>query len=95
MARLARFGIPGIAHHVTHRSQGSLGIDVHGTGKDVSWSYTRNPASQILTETQSTDRYSWDGHVSLARNYTTNGLNQYTGAGSASFCYDANGCSAT
>lgn len=66
-------------------------IDLHGTSRDVTWDYTRNPASQILTETQSNDAYSWDGHVTVNRTYTTNGLNQYTSAGGASFTYDANG----
>ena len=47
--------------------------------------------SYIRTETQSNDSYSWDGHVDLNRSYATNGLNQYTNAGSTAFCYDANG----
>ncbi len=68
-----------------------LALDLHGSTRDVSWSYARNPAGQIVSETQSNDAYSWDGHVDTARAYTTNGLNQYTGAGSARFCYDANG----
>jgi RHS repeat-associated protein len=70
-----------------------IGINIHGTADDVAWDYTRNPASQIRTETQSNDSYSWDGHpqTDVNRNYTTNGLNQYTGAGSDSFTYDANG----
>jgi RHS repeat-associated protein len=70
---------------------GSIALNLHGSTRDVSWSYTRNPAGQIASETQSNDAYSWDGHVDAVRAYTTNGLNQYTGAGSASFCYDANG----
>jgi RHS repeat-associated protein len=69
----------------------SIGLDLRYTSKDSTWTYTRNPASQILTETQSNDSYSWNGHANVTRNYTTNGLNQYTGAGSAAFCYDANG----
>jgi RHS repeat-associated protein len=69
----------------------AIGFDLHGTVGDVSWSYTRNPASQILSETQSNDSYSWDGHVNVTRAYATNGLNQYESAGSAAFCYDANG----
>ncbi|MBX7494541.1 RHS repeat-associated core domain-containing protein [Qipengyuania sp. 6B39] len=69
----------------------SLGIDLNSTGRDVSWGYTRNPASQILIASRSNDAYAWDGHVNLARNYTANGLNQYQNAGSAAFCYDANG----
>ncbi len=58
---------------------------------DVSWTFTRNAASQILSETQSNDSYSWDGHVDSTLSYTVNGLNQYTGAGSDVFCYDDNG----
>ena len=69
----------------------SIGFDLNGTSGDVTWGYTRNPASQILTETQSNDSYSWNAHVNLTRAYATNGLNQYTGAGSAAFCHDANG----
>jgi RHS repeat-associated protein len=57
----------------------------------VNWGFTRNPASQIATETQDNDAYSWTGHVNLERSYSANGLNQYTAAGSAGFCYDANG----
>ncbi len=69
----------------------SIGFDLNGTVGDVTWGYTRNPASQILSETQSNDSYAWDGYVALTRAYTTNGLNQYESAGSAAFCYDANG----
>ncbi|MDP2129914.1 MAG: RHS repeat-associated core domain-containing protein [Erythrobacter sp.] len=69
----------------------ALTQDFVGTAADSTWSYTRNPASQITAETQSNDSYSWDGHVNLTRPYTSNGLNQYQTAGSAAFCYDANG----
>ncbi|MEP0390745.1 MAG: RHS repeat-associated core domain-containing protein [Erythrobacter sp.] len=70
-----------------------IGINIHGTADDVTWGYTRNPASQIRAETQSNDSYSWDGHpqTDVNRSYTTNGLNQYTSAGPSSFTYDANG----
>ncbi|MEM9311490.1 MAG: hypothetical protein AAGA34_08590, partial [Pseudomonadota bacterium] len=68
-----------------------IGINLDGTAQDVTWTYTRNPASQIATETQSNDSYSWDGHVAVSRAYTTNGLNQYSAAGGSSFCYDDNG----
>ncbi|PNQ76352.1 hypothetical protein BA950_07700 [Erythrobacter sp. SAORIC-644] len=69
----------------------SLSLDLNSTTRDVNWGYTRNAASQILTENQSNDAYSWNGHVNFDRSYTTDGLNQYTAAGSAAFCYDANG----
>ncbi len=57
----------------------------------AAWSFTRNPASQIVSETQSNDAYSWNGHVVTDRTYATNGLNQYTSAGGQNFCHDANG----
>ncbi|MBX7495258.1 hypothetical protein K3172_05255 [Qipengyuania sp. 6B39] len=69
----------------------SLALDGHGTASDVTWSFTRNQASQLTSEAQSNDAYSWNGFVALARDYTDNGLNQYTTAGGASFCYDVNG----
>ncbi|MEL7190213.1 MAG: RHS repeat-associated core domain-containing protein, partial [Pseudomonadota bacterium] len=80
----------------THDAAGrvsALHLNLHNSGRDVSWIFTRNPASQILSETQTNDSYSWDGHPNqgIDRNYTTNGLNQYESAGSAAFCYDANG----
>jgi RHS repeat-associated protein len=68
----------------------SLGWVNAGT-KSVSWSYTRNPANQIRTETQSNDIYSWDGYAPANRAYATNGLNQYTTVAGKAFCYDANG----
>ncbi|MBX9898746.1 MAG: hypothetical protein K2Y17_12820 [Qipengyuania sp.] len=57
----------------------------------VSWSFTRNTASQILTETQSNDLYSWNGHANADTGYTANGLNQYTQVGANGFCHDGNG----
>jgi RHS repeat-associated protein len=62
-----------------------------GTGHDASWSYAYNPASQIRSATRDNDAYAWGGHYAVARPYVTNGLNQYSAAGSASFAYDANG----
>jgi RHS repeat-associated protein len=62
---------------------------------DIDWTFQRNAASQITQETRSNDEFAWDGAVNITRNYTTNGLNQYTQASSAqatdNFCYDANG----
>ncbi len=68
-----------------------IAINLNGAASDVTWDYTRTPASQIQSETQSNDSYSWDGHIDVTRAYATNGLNQYESAGSESFCYDANG----
>ena len=50
-----------------------------------------SPASQTLTQSRTNDSYAWTGAVPVTRNYTTNGLNQYTAAGTATFLYDANG----
>ena len=61
------------------------------SSSQVRWDYTRNPASQIITETRDNDAYAWLVENSFERDYTTNGLNQYEAAGGASFCYDANG----
>ncbi|MGH6786632.1 MAG: hypothetical protein ACREBO_07355, partial [Novosphingobium sp.] len=55
------------------------------------WSFIYNPASQIASLTRSNDAFAWTGSVNVDRPYTANGLNQYTAAGPASFCYDANG----
>ncbi len=74
-------------------SLSSIGLDMGGTSGDVTWDYTRNPASQIKSETQTNDSYAWDRHPEsgVDRAYTTNGLNQYEQAGEVSFDYDKNG----
>jgi YD repeat-containing protein len=53
--------------------------------------YTHNPARQITSHTLSNDGDVFGGDVNVSRGYSVNGLNQYTGAGPASFSYDANG----
>ena len=58
---------------------------------NVTWSFTRNPASQISSESQTNDSYSWDDQVDVTRNYVTNGLNQYTSVSGQAYCYDDNG----
>jgi RHS repeat-associated protein len=65
--------------------------DAAGSAQDVTWTYTHNPASGLATATRSNDSYAWTGHYAVSRPYTTNGLNQYSQAGSAGFSYDANG----
>lgn len=60
---------------------------VGSTGTDIAY----NPASQITSLTRSNDAYAWTGAVNVNRNYTTNGLNQYTLAGTTSFGYDGRG----
>ena len=57
----------------------------------VNWSFTRNPANQITTETQTNDFYSWTGHINNSRSYVANGLNQYTSVAGQTYCHDKNG----
>lgn len=77
-----------------------VGIDLAGPSNDVSWSFTRNPASQILSKAQTNELYRWDGSIAITRDYAVNGLNQYTdvdttapngSTGASTFCYDTNG----
>ena len=68
-----------------------LSHQLFGTAQDVTWTYTRNAASQLATAVRSNDAYAWTAHYAVNRPYTTNGLNQYSAAGTAEFLYDANG----
>lgn len=69
----------------------SLTHDLAGTASDETLTFGYNPASQITTRASSNDSYAYTGSVNVNRNYISNGLNQYTSAGTASFTYDANG----
>jgi hypothetical protein len=68
---------------LTHSFAGGTGNQQLGFGY--------NPVSQITTRTSSNDAYAYTGDYNITRPYTKNGLNQYTGAGPASFTYDGNG----
>jgi RHS repeat-associated protein len=57
----------------------------------AAWLYTHNPAGQIASVARDNDAYAWTGAYTVNRAYTTNGLNQYSAAGTATFTYDANG----
>ena len=81
-----------------HDPLGRMTYEVHdlaGDSSDVNWTFGRNPASGIASQTRSNDAYAWTGHYGVARAYATNGLNQYSGTtstlGNASFTYDLNG----
>jgi RHS repeat-associated protein len=69
----------------------ALSHNVAGTAQDVAFSYGYTPASQLVQQSRDNDGYVWNGHYNVDRNYTANGLNQYTVAGAATFGYDANG----
>jgi RHS repeat-associated protein len=69
-----------------------IGHYYHAGGtSDGLWLYTRNPAGQISSVTRDNNSYAWTGHYAVQRAYMSNGLNQYTTAGSANFVYDLNG----
>ena len=68
----------------------SLGHALGGSGA-VTSTFGYNPASQLTTRSRNNDGYAFAGYVNLNRTYATNGLNQYTTAGPASYTYDANG----
>jgi RHS repeat-associated protein len=61
------------------------------TANDLTQTFAYNPASQISSVARSNDAYAWTGAIAVSRGYTTNGLNQHTAAGPASFTYDARG----
>jgi RHS repeat-associated protein len=63
----------------------------NGGAGPVLYTYGYNPANQLTQITRDNDAFAWTGHYAVNRNYTTNGLNQYTAAGSATFGYDPNG----
>jgi RHS repeat-associated protein len=65
--------------------------DLNGTTYDITLGLTPNPAGQIASITRSNDAYAWGDHYAISRNYTANGLNQYTAAGSVTPSYDARG----
>jgi RHS repeat-associated protein len=58
---------------------------------NVALGFGYNPSSQIISETRDNDAYAYRGDYNVVRPYASNGLNQYTSAGPASFSYDANG----
>jgi RHS repeat-associated protein len=73
---------------LTHNLAGTTNdLTIGGSTTPITYS----PASQILSAPRSNNVYSWTGAASVNRNYTANGLNQYTAAGPASFTYDAKG----
>ena len=62
---------------------------------DVIRVYSYNAASGISSIARDNDSYAWTGHYAVQRPYQTNGLNQYSEAGSGAhpttFTYDDNG----
>ena len=69
----------------------SLTINLAGTAQDLTRSFTRNQAREILADTWSNDLYQWNGAATGSKAYTANGQNQYTAAAGAAISHDANG----
>jgi RHS repeat-associated protein len=78
------------AYDGIQRLSGRTFIFAGGIG-GANWTYGYNAASGLASEGRDNDAYAWTGHYAVNRPYTTNGLNQYSAAGGASFAYDANG----
>lgn len=66
-------------------------IDLAGTANDLTQTFNYNPAHQISQIVRSNDAYAWTAHYNVNRNYTSNGLNQYTATGAITPTYDALG----
>ena len=75
---------------ITSRLTG-LSVGASSTSSTNAATFGYNPASQISSSTKSNDSFAWNAHQNAARNYWTNGRNQYTAAGAVSFAYDGNG----
>jgi len=56
-----------------------------------SYTFAYNPAGQLVSRSMSNDAYAWTQAAFVNRNYTVNGLNQYTASGSVVPTYDGRG----
>jgi RHS repeat-associated protein len=68
-----------------------LSHDFAGTANDVSWTFTYNPASQIISSVRSNDSYAWTGHGSGSTASVADGLNRLTSIGGSAVTHDARG----
>jgi RHS repeat-associated protein len=71
----------------------NLAHDLVGTGSDLSFAFTYNPASQAISRsiTSNNAAYSYAPAAASPVSYVHNGLNQYTSVAGTAFGYDANG----
>ncbi|MCV2218108.1 RHS repeat-associated core domain-containing protein [Thauera sp. Sel9] len=72
-------------------SMSSLAHNLTGTAQDVSYSYTRNQVQEFVGLSWTNDLYQWMGYANGTKNYTSNGLNQYTAAAGSTLTYDNKG----
>jgi RHS repeat-associated protein len=69
----------------------SLAQDLAGTAQDVTFGFSYNAGSQIVTRTRSNDLYAYRPQATSSQAYVPNGLNQYASIGGTAFDYDSNG----
>ena len=69
----------------------SISQNFYGGTGNVTKGFGYNAANEITSQTRNNDDYRFSGYATINRSYTTNALNQYTAAGSATFTYDLNG----
>jgi RHS repeat-associated protein len=69
----------------------ALTSDLTGTSNDLSVTFGYTPAPELASTVRTGDTYAWTGHVNENRNYTSNGLNQYTASGTITPTYDTKG----
>lgn len=69
----------------------ALTNNLAGTTQDLAQTFAYNPAGQIDSASRTGDAYAWTGHYNVDRDYTANGLNQLTNAGTTALGYDARG----
>jgi RHS repeat-associated protein len=67
------------------------GLTIAHPSAGTSYSYAYNPANQLISRSMSNDAYAWTQAAYVNRNYTVNGLNQYTASGSVVPSYDGRG----
>jgi len=65
--------------------------DLAGAGDDQTYTFTLNPAGQIVARSRSNSAYDPPVPANATTTYTDNGLNQYTAVASATPTYDARG----
>lgn len=67
-------------------------LNIHnGASHDVDWTFARNPASQIVSQTRTNDTYAFDAAVNTNVAYAANGLNQYNNISGTNLQYDPAG----
>jgi RHS repeat-associated protein len=92
ISAIGRVGIASYIGYDAAQRPATLAISAYTpAATDVAFAFGRNAAGQLGSLTRNNDSYAWTGHYAANRAYATNGLNQYTAAGAASFLYDLNG----